>query len=359
MDIDVVIPHVDGSAPGYAGACREHTGHWAPCQVRALGELRFVLRSLERHVPWVRKPVIVVQGADHVPGWIEPGSVRVVEHAEFIPAEYLPTFHWATIAAHLHRVPGLADRFVIWDDDMLAARAVSRNDFFGADGLPVTGPLWAPIWPGLEKRLGSYQQILTWSRATLHRYTRPRSHAGACFLFPHRPLPVERGSWNRMLDALLPDPWFSETITRKSRTDAPSVDPLVLYANWLDLVERRQSSVLRYARFAIDGVRQLAGRAPLGMRPRFGTYPLVNDPRVVAARMRRLLRERPVFFNVNDNAYDGYRDADGVDWSTSEQPNPEALACLLDGLRTLFPGMSRFESSEDQNWLRRMAAARA
>ena len=59
--MDIVIPHVDGSAPGYEALCREHDVDWVPCQVRELGLLRFVLRSIEACAPWVRQVTIAVQ----------------------------------------------------------------------------------------------------------------------------------------------------------------------------------------------------------------------------------------------------------------------------------------------------------
>ena len=337
--IDVVIPHVDGRAPGYAEACTRHTGGFVPCHLRDLGELRYVLRSIERHLPWVERPVIAVQDAGHLPGWLATDRVRVIPHDAFVPEPHRPTFHWATIAAHLFRIPDLAERFVIWEDDTLAGRDVAPSDLFGADGLPRLPPL-APIVPGLERWLGTYQRNLTWSRALLVRAGVPHAAAG-CFLVAHQPIPGTRAGWAELHARLSGDAVFQGTVTRRSRGDADqsTIDPLVVYANWVELAQRRRGALGRHLEC---GSRALARLVP-GRAPHFGSYPLVNDPARTARRMLRLGRERPRFFNVNDDAYDAHRDADGTDWSRADRPNPRALAHLMATLETLFPTPSRFE----------------
>lgn len=345
--IDVVIPHVDGRAPGYEALCRAHTGHFVPCQVRDLGELRYVLRSLDRFAPWVSRVLLVVQDEGHLPPWLARERVVVVTHDAFVPAEHRPTFHWATIAAYLHRIPGLADRFVIWEDDVLLARPASAADLFAEDGLPRADPYLAPIVPGLERLLQGYQHNLEATRALLAR----RGAGWACFVYPHIPVPVERRSWAAMMDSLADDPVFRDTVTRRARTDEatrPTVDPLVLYANWVDLVVRRRSAARRFsgcARYlataAVTACAPLAWRR--GVPLRFGGYALVNDPARARRRMRRLLAERPLFVNVNDDAYDSWRDADGVDWSTRDMPSPGAMAELTAAFEALYPSPSRFE----------------
>ena len=68
--IDIVIPHVDGAAPGYEALSRRYTGDWVPCQVRELGTLRFVMRSIGVNLPWIRQVVLAVQDDGNLPNWL-------------------------------------------------------------------------------------------------------------------------------------------------------------------------------------------------------------------------------------------------------------------------------------------------
>lgn len=354
--IDIVIPHVDGSAPGYEALCLQHGVPWVPCQVRELGLLRFVLRSIEAHAPWVRQVTVAVQDEGHLPSWLAREQVRIARHVDFIPAEHLPTFHWRAISAHLHRIPDLADRFVIWEDDTFAGGSLTEASLFAADGLPRTDPVVAPILPGLERWLGAYQWTLKWSRDVILRRSLPNRPftAGrrACFLFPHMPSAVHLPTYRRMFEEFMQDPWFADTVSRRSAGDAgkrPTIDPFVVHANWIDIVERRRLSAGRY----LDCLRWWASlirtRVPVGRRPplRWGDFSLVNDASLFQRRMRRLKTSLPLFFNINDDAYDGYRDEAGHLQPGDAPPNPRCLDLLLRTLNELYPRPSRFERYAD------------
>jgi len=353
--IDIVIPHVDGSAPGYEALCREHGVDWIPCQVRELGLLRFVLRSIEASAPWVREVTIAVQDEGHLPAWLARDQLRVSRHEEFIPVEHLPTFQSAVISAHLHRIPGLAERFVIWEDDTFAGAPLAPGSFFAADGLPRTDPLVAPIIPGLERWLGGYQWTLAWSRLLIRRQVQrrlPLAHLRrACFLFPHMPVAVHRDTWRRMFEELSQDAWFLDTVTRPSGGDhqaQPTIDPLVVHANWIDLVERRRFSAGRLLEYAAHWMARARARlrGPWGHPPRWGDFSLVNDAARFQKRMGALAARQPEFFNINDNAYDSYRDDKGQWLPGDAPPNPHCLEAVLRTLQDLFPRPSRFERTD-------------
>ena len=345
-DIDIVIPHVDGSAPGYQALCRERTGSWVPCHVRDLGELRYVLRSMERFAPWVESVTLVVQSDGHVPAWLDRTRLRIVRHEEFIPRAHLPTFHWATIAAYMHRIEGLSERFVIWDDDQLLGRPLAASDLFDEDGLP-RAMRTAPIWPALGAVVKStYQLNLINTARALDRRIGP----GPTFLYPHMPRPVSRATWARMHEAMLAVPEFVDTVTRNARGDErarPTVEPHVLFANWVERAERGRGALRGYAACALDmAARGAVALLPAALRARVpfraAGYGIVNDPERTRRRMARLAAERPTFINVNDEAYDSWV-VDGVDLNTAEMPNPESLAVFHATMERLYPTPSRFE----------------
>lgn len=93
-------------------------------------------RGIARNCPWVGTIHLVTESP--APAWLNEShpQVRVVRHGEFIPAEYLPTFNSRAIELNLHRIPGLSERFVYFNDDMFVLRPLPETHFFHGD-LPV------------------------------------------------------------------------------------------------------------------------------------------------------------------------------------------------------------------------------
>ena len=46
------------------------------------------------------------------------------------PEEYLPTFNSHTIEMNLHRIKGLSEQFVYFNDDMFINKPMKPRDFF-------------------------------------------------------------------------------------------------------------------------------------------------------------------------------------------------------------------------------------
>lgn len=97
--------------------------------------LRYWFRAVEKFAPWVRKIHFLTCG--QIPEWLntEHPKLHIVNHKDYIPNEYLPTFNSHTIELNMHRIDDLAEHFVYFNDDMYVARPVSPDDFFH-DGFP-------------------------------------------------------------------------------------------------------------------------------------------------------------------------------------------------------------------------------
>jgi len=98
-------------------------------------ELRYSLRSVEKHAPWVRHIFIVTNG--QIPSWLnlDDERVTVVSHSDiFLNKSHLPTFSSPAIESHLHRIPGLSKWFIYMNDDVLFGRDVWPDDFVSASG---------------------------------------------------------------------------------------------------------------------------------------------------------------------------------------------------------------------------------
>ena len=97
--------------------------------------LQYWFRGVEKFAPWVRK--IHFETCGQCPKWLNKNHTKLhlVDHKDFIPAKYLPTFNSRTIAFHLHKIPGISDRFVYFNDDMFLTNHVRKEDFFRG-GMP-------------------------------------------------------------------------------------------------------------------------------------------------------------------------------------------------------------------------------
>lgn len=106
-----------------------------------LSDSRYSLRSLEVNAPWIRNIYIVTNG--QVPSWLDTTNPRVhiITHAMIFPnASFLPTFSSPAIEMNLHRIPGLSDYFIYFNDDVFLGRPVFPYDFMS---LPNTQYLFA------------------------------------------------------------------------------------------------------------------------------------------------------------------------------------------------------------------------
>lgn len=97
---------------------------------RDYGTLKCLLRSIDIYMPWINNVFLVVQSYSQVPSWIDTNKIKIVLHEEFIPKEYLPTYNTFTIQTHVHRIPGLSEKFIFSDDDSIFCREMKETNFF-------------------------------------------------------------------------------------------------------------------------------------------------------------------------------------------------------------------------------------
>lgn len=147
--VDIVIPWVDGSDPEWRDAFAKARKVLSGEAVVAIGggentseiryrdwdTMRWFFRGVERFAPWVRKIHFVTWG--HLPEWLDVSSpkLHIVRHGDYIPQEYLPTFASRPIELNAHRIEGLSEKFILWNDDMFLCRPVPEERFFRG-GLP-------------------------------------------------------------------------------------------------------------------------------------------------------------------------------------------------------------------------------
>lgn len=137
--MDIVITYVDGNDPVWKKDYEEYTN--VPVmekRFRDWGTLKYLLRGIEVNMPFIRNVYLVVSHLSQVPQWADTGHLKVVLHKDIIPAEYLPTFNSATIEMHLHKIEGLDDEYLYFNDDLFPLAKCEPTDFF-RDGKGVLG----------------------------------------------------------------------------------------------------------------------------------------------------------------------------------------------------------------------------
>src|SRR5690606_21274687 len=92
-------------------------------------------RGVDKFAPWVRNIHFVTCGQQ--PDWLDTShpKLRMVNHKDYIPNQFLPCFNSSLIEIYLHRIPGLAEHFVYFNDDFFIIKELPLDRSF-TDGLP-------------------------------------------------------------------------------------------------------------------------------------------------------------------------------------------------------------------------------
>ena len=129
--MDIVITYVNGLDPVWQRDYEKHTNQPVlEKRFRDWGTLRYLFRGIAENMPFIRKVHLVVSHESQVPEWINRDEVHVVLHKDIIPAEYLPTFNCNPIEMHLHRIEGLDEEYLYFNDDMFPMMKCEPTDFF-------------------------------------------------------------------------------------------------------------------------------------------------------------------------------------------------------------------------------------
>jgi hypothetical protein len=151
--IDAVITWVDGDDPRHmakrlryqplsarnANAINPH--RWA-CN----DELGYCLRSIANHAPWIGRIWIITDAQkpdlSQLPAALID-RIAIVDHLTLFAGfeSALPTFNSLAIETLLWRIPGLAERFVYFNDDVFLTGPLSPGDVF-CDDAPVLRGSW-------------------------------------------------------------------------------------------------------------------------------------------------------------------------------------------------------------------------
>ena len=147
MPIDFVVTWVDNSDAAWQASFAKYFDGDVTNRIRnryrQADTLPLWFRLVERFAPWVNRVFLVTNGQE--PQGLDTSlPLTIVHHDEFMPKDILPTFSSIAIEMYLHRIPGLAEQFVYFNDDMFITGPVEPEYYF-RNGLPVVHNQEQPI----------------------------------------------------------------------------------------------------------------------------------------------------------------------------------------------------------------------
>ncbi len=235
--IDAVATWVDGTD----GAWRASAASWFELEKQAFprvahaparepepvppstrDELFYNVHMAAAHCPWLRTYFVVTARPQRPWWWPESGRIGSVQlvlvHHDSIapPGALLPTFNSNAIQSWLANIPGLAEHFILFDDDCFIGQPLQREHFFTSEGRPVLRtyrcnvstfnvPAHATLWESVCAFTAAH---IVAASGTLHR-----PH-----FTEHVAVPVLRSLWHELVTD-----WFSTSVAQfrrfRSRTD--------------------------------------------------------------------------------------------------------------------------------------------
>lgn len=156
--IDVVITWVDGQDPEFLQKKQRYSDTSLfeannKTRFNEVGELSYVVRSIFKYAPYIRTIFILTD--DQTPAIIEESKtwnehyrkkIKLVDHRDVFKGylDVLPTFNINTIEVMLHRIEGLSEHFIYFNDDVFLIKPTKPEDWF-RDGKPLIRGKWTPL----------------------------------------------------------------------------------------------------------------------------------------------------------------------------------------------------------------------
>ncbi|GHN53969.1 Stealth CR1 domain-containing protein [Lactobacillus delbrueckii] len=168
--IDAVFLWVDSADPAWRAKkvqylpAKARESSTSDIRYRDYGTLKYAFRSLEKFAPWLNQIFLITD--QQVPEWLNTANskIKIIDHSEIIDQKYLPVFNSSVIEMNIDKIPGLAEHFIYFNDDMILNRPLSPEDFF-KDGQPCDDRIYKPIVP-----LEDFDHILINNGILLNRY---------------------------------------------------------------------------------------------------------------------------------------------------------------------------------------------
>ena len=144
--IDLVYLWVNGNDPAWLAKKQPYLSK----RINTVGryqdnqELKYSLRSVDKHLPWIRKIFIVTD--NQVPEFLDTQhpKIEIIDHTQILPKNLLPTFNSSVLDYFVYRIPDLSECFIYANDDMFINADLAPSFFFEA-GIPIMRMKYNPL----------------------------------------------------------------------------------------------------------------------------------------------------------------------------------------------------------------------
>lgn len=135
--IDFVVTWVDGSDQKWIQRKKRveksnniDYNYDATSRYRDMGVFKYWFRAIEQNAPWFNKIYLVTDR--QVPEWLNLNNdkVKIIDHTDIIDHNYLPTYNSNAIELSFDKIPGLSEKFVLFNDDTFINKEILPEFFF-------------------------------------------------------------------------------------------------------------------------------------------------------------------------------------------------------------------------------------
>lgn len=145
MNIDAVVLFVDHADPHwcaererskdrfYDKSIHNHDSNLSCRYVSVCDEIIYTMKGIARYAEWIRTVFVVMATIHCFPIQQLHPNTQVILHHQLMPENALPTYSSNTIENSLHKIPGLSQHFIVFNDDVILTRPVFPDDFFTVD----------------------------------------------------------------------------------------------------------------------------------------------------------------------------------------------------------------------------------
>ena len=133
--IDIVLPYVNPTDRDWQTdfvKYKQLAGDKSDNRFRDAGTLPHWFRLIRKHCNFKYRIVLILAQETQVPQWLnlEVQDLCVVYHRDFIPHSELPTFNSSVINCYVPFIPGLHERYILFNDDMFMIQPTIETDWF-------------------------------------------------------------------------------------------------------------------------------------------------------------------------------------------------------------------------------------
>ena len=100
-----------------------------------LNEIKYAIRSIEKYFKNKYRNIYFVTNTSKLPGFLKHNTNLIPIHDETLLGT--TCYNSCTIESCLHKIPGLSEYYLYFNDDMILNKKLHINDFITSDGKPI------------------------------------------------------------------------------------------------------------------------------------------------------------------------------------------------------------------------------